>query len=80
MYGEAAATMERFYTTYEQKLMEFPDHMVWGGWVKDFDKEALQTMQKLLDKAKGQIDSPLSLFLHVHFGPSIARQFLHSHQ
>lgn len=59
MYGDAAATMERFYTTYEQKLMEYPGHMVWGGWVKDFDKDAIRTMQKLLDKAKGQTDSPL---------------------
>ena len=59
MYGQAAATMERFYTTYEQKLMEYPGHMVWGGWVKNFDKDAIQTMQKLLDKAKGETDSPL---------------------
>ena len=50
MYGQAAATMELFYATYEQNLMAFPGHMVWGGWVKDFDKNALQTMQKLLDK------------------------------
>ena len=59
MYGDAAETMERFYTTYEQKLMEHPGHMVWSGWAKNFDKDVIQTMQNLLDKAKEQTNSPL---------------------
>ena len=59
MYGEAAATMEQFYTTYEQQLMEYPGHMVWGDWVSKFDKDHLRTLQRLLDQAVGQTASPL---------------------
>ncbi len=59
MYGEAATTMERFYTTYEQQLMEFPGHMVWGDWVRTFDNDHLRTLQTLLDQGRGQAASPL---------------------
>ena len=39
--------------------MDYPGHMVWGGWVTKFDKDAIRSMQTLLDQAKAQTRSPL---------------------
>ena len=59
MYGPAAATMERFYNTFEQKLQELPGHLTYGHGVPDFDEDTMQTLSGYLDQARQQADSPL---------------------
>ena len=59
MYGKAAETMERFYTTYESQLMAYPDHMVWGGWIRSFDPGNLRVLQDILDQAGEEAVSSL---------------------
>lgn len=59
MYGPAAMEMEKFYTTFEQKLQEYPDHLVRDKWVADFDKENVRLLVNYLKQAREKANTPL---------------------
>ena len=58
LFGDAANTMLAYYRRYENGLAHHPGHMVWGGWVAQFDPQVIRDMQDLLDKAKRETDDP----------------------
>lgn len=57
MFGPSALVMKKFYKTFEQKLQEFDDHLVYGRWVNNIDNQTLNVLSDYLIEALQKADT-----------------------
>jgi hypothetical protein len=57
MYGPAAALMKDYYYTFDDELQKLPGHFPWGGWANVVERETMNRLGNMLDKAQARADT-----------------------